>query len=73
MDELLLHATMHEVSCTFLELVTFGTPSNRHQVPLNYSDPTGDDTFVAMVRKPATDLDDYRGPVLFNPGGVSLD
>lgn len=39
------------------------------QVPLDYSDPTGRQAAIALIRKPATAQEDYRGPVLFNPGG----
>ncbi|KAK1234091.1 hypothetical protein PQX77_002710 [Marasmius sp. AFHP31] len=44
----------------------------RLQVPLNYHEPEGDSAALALVRLAAnlaTDSSDYRGPVLFNPGG----
>ncbi|KAL0579553.1 hypothetical protein V5O48_002482 [Marasmius crinis-equi] len=44
----------------------------RLQVPLNYHDPEADSAAIALVRLPAnvsSDSPDYRGPVLFNPGG----
>ncbi|KAF8990425.1 TAP-like protein-domain-containing protein [Cyathus striatus] len=40
--------------------------------PLNYSEPQGDIAIIALIRKPAgvpPNSEDYRGPVLFNPGG----
>ena len=45
---------------------------NVPQVPLDYSDPDGQQAAIALVRKPAlipqrSHL--YRGPILFNPGG----
>jgi pimeloyl-ACP methyl ester carboxylesterase len=39
------------------------------QVPLDYSDPDGRDAAIALIRKPATTKEGYRGPILFNPGG----
>jgi len=42
------------------------------QVPLNYSDPDGQDAVIAVIRKPAIIPPNswlYRGPVIFNPGG----
>ncbi|KIM42722.1 hypothetical protein M413DRAFT_444393 [Hebeloma cylindrosporum] len=41
-------------------------------VPLNYTDPQGQEATIALIRKPAIISPDskfYRGPVLFNPGG----
>ncbi|KAF9475278.1 hypothetical protein BDN70DRAFT_883911 [Pholiota conissans] len=41
-------------------------------VPANYSDPSGPSFNLALIRKRAAvspDSKDYRGPVLFNPGG----
>ncbi|KAF8994597.1 TAP-like protein-domain-containing protein [Cyathus striatus] len=41
-------------------------------VPLNHYEPEGDIAVIALVRKPADtppDSEDYRGPVLLNPGG----
>ncbi|KAF8816536.1 hypothetical protein BYT27DRAFT_7077196 [Phlegmacium glaucopus] len=41
-------------------------------VPLNYSDPEGEEAVIAVIRKPSTlpeTSSNYRGPVLFNPGG----
>ncbi|PPQ82828.1 hypothetical protein CVT25_009203 [Psilocybe cyanescens] len=41
-------------------------------VPLNHSDPDGEEAVIALVRKPAAvpqDSELYRGPILFNPGG----
>lgn len=41
------------------------------KVPLDYSDPEGEQAAVAMLKVPASvssDSDLYRGPVLFNPG-----
>jgi len=41
-------------------------------VPLNYSDPDGQDAVIAVIRKPAIippNSGFYRGPVIFNPGG----
>lgn len=41
-------------------------------MPLNYSDPDGEKATIAMTRipspLPANSLQ-YRGPILFNPGG----
>ena len=42
------------------------------QVPLNYHEPEADSAAIALVRLAANvspDSSDYRGPVLFNPGG----
>lgn len=40
------------------------------QVPLNYSVPTGPSAIIALIRKKSTvATKDYRGPILFNPGG----
>ncbi|KAF4600417.1 hypothetical protein EYR38_005044 [Pleurotus pulmonarius] len=43
----------------------------RLQVPLNYSDPEGDTASIAVIRLPSplAGTDDYKGPILFNPGG----
>ncbi|PPQ95837.1 hypothetical protein CVT26_015967 [Gymnopilus dilepis] len=41
-------------------------------VPLNYSDPDGPEAAIALIRRPSylpEGSKDYRGPVLFNPGG----
>ncbi|KFY31230.1 hypothetical protein V493_01285 [Pseudogymnoascus sp. VKM F-4281 (FW-2241)] len=39
-------------------------------VPLDWLDPSDDArAIIAIIRLRATDLDDYRGPVFFNPGG----
>ncbi|KAK1221312.1 hypothetical protein PQX77_015884 [Marasmius sp. AFHP31] len=41
-------------------------------VPLDYNNPDGDKAAIAIVRLPAnvsTNSQDYRGPILFNPGG----
>ncbi|TEB34822.1 alpha/beta-hydrolase [Coprinellus micaceus] len=43
------------------------TPSP--QVPLDYSDPKGRKAAIALIRKPPTNKENYRGPVFFNPGG----
>ncbi|KAK1218209.1 hypothetical protein PQX77_019110 [Marasmius sp. AFHP31] len=44
----------------------------RLEVPLDYNNPESDKAAIAIVRLPAnvsTDSQDYRGPILFNPGG----
>ncbi|KAK1235215.1 hypothetical protein PQX77_001570 [Marasmius sp. AFHP31] len=44
----------------------------QYKVPLDYNNPDGDKAAIAIVRLPAnvsTDSQDYRGPILFNPGG----
>ncbi|KAK7032246.1 hypothetical protein VNI00_013204 [Paramarasmius palmivorus] len=44
----------------------------RLQVPLNYSNPDGESAAIALIRIKAnvsTDSTEYRGPILFNPGG----
>ncbi|KAJ8092780.1 hypothetical protein PM082_023608 [Marasmius tenuissimus] len=44
----------------------------RLEVPLDYNNPEGDKAAIAIVRLLAnvsTDSQDYRGPILFNPGG----
>ncbi|KAF7433702.1 hypothetical protein PC9H_005665 [Pleurotus ostreatus] len=43
----------------------------RLQVPLNYSDPDGGTASIAVIRfpSPLAGTDDYKGPILFNPGG----
>ena len=38
-------------------------------MPVDYSDPEGRKAAIALIRKPAANREDYRGPVLFNPGG----
>ena len=39
-------------------------------VPLDWLDPSDEArAIIAIIRLRATDLDDYRGPVFFNPGG----
>lgn len=37
---------------------------------MNWADPDGDDrrVILAILRIPATDLEDYKGPVFLNPG-----
>ncbi len=43
------------------------------QVPLNYSEPSGGSAAIAVIRIKSPLLisgsEDYRGPILFNPGG----
>ncbi|KAJ7597919.1 TAP-like protein-domain-containing protein [Mycena floridula] len=49
-----------------------GLQCTRLQVPLNYSEPTGSTAAIAVIRLPsklAPSDENYRGPVLFNPGG----
>ncbi|KAJ8092879.1 hypothetical protein PM082_023512 [Marasmius tenuissimus] len=49
-----------------------GFQCTRLEVPLDYHNPQRDSAAIALVRLPAnvsTDSQDYRGPVLFNPGG----
>ncbi|KAK7040311.1 hypothetical protein VNI00_009779 [Paramarasmius palmivorus] len=44
----------------------------RLQVPLDYSDPEGESAAIAITRLKANvsaDSPEYRGPILFNPGG----
>ncbi|KAJ7598664.1 hypothetical protein C8J56DRAFT_1000238 [Mycena floridula] len=44
----------------------------RLQVPLNHSDSAGDTAAIALIRVPSTlppTSPEYRGPILFNPGG----
>ncbi|KAF9029165.1 hypothetical protein BDZ89DRAFT_1038704 [Hymenopellis radicata] len=44
----------------------------RLKVPLNYSDPLGNSLVVAVVQYPSQyphNSTDYKGPILFNPGG----
>ncbi|KAK7451804.1 hypothetical protein VKT23_012483 [Stygiomarasmius scandens] len=44
----------------------------RFKVPLNYTEPDGRPAILALIRLKAAvapESDDYRGPVLFNPGG----
>ena len=39
---------------------------------MNYSDPQGAEAIIALIRKPSTlakSSPEYRGPILFNPGG----
>ena len=41
------------------------------KVPLDYSDPDGEQAAVALVRHPSVyppDHEKYKGPILFNPG-----
>ena len=42
------------------------------QLPLDYSFPHGRQAGVTLVRLPASDLDNYRGPILINPGETTL-
>ncbi|KDR73268.1 hypothetical protein GALMADRAFT_727774 [Galerina marginata CBS 339.88] len=44
----------------------------RLNAPLNYSDPNSGTVTLALIRIPSTlnETADYRGPVLFNPGGL---
>ncbi|KAF8959383.1 TAP-like protein-domain-containing protein [Flammula alnicola] len=49
-----------------------GRQCARLLVPLNYSEPDGQQAGIALIRKPAVvprKSEFYRGPVLFNPGG----
>ncbi|KAL0580846.1 hypothetical protein V5O48_001138 [Marasmius crinis-equi] len=49
-----------------------GFQCGRLQVPLDYNDPKGEAAAIALIRLRAnvsTDSEEYRGPVLFNPGG----
>ncbi|KAL0580847.1 hypothetical protein V5O48_001139 [Marasmius crinis-equi] len=49
-----------------------GFQCGRLQVPLDYNDPEGESAAIALIRLRAnvsTDSEEYRGPVLFNPGG----
>ncbi|KAF8959384.1 Alpha/Beta hydrolase protein [Flammula alnicola] len=49
-----------------------GRQCARLLVPLNYSEPDGQQASIALIRKPAVvprKSEFYRGPVLFNPGG----
>ncbi|KAK1218207.1 hypothetical protein PQX77_019108, partial [Marasmius sp. AFHP31] len=44
----------------------------RYKVPLDYNNPDGNKAAIAIIRLPAnvsSDSQDYRGPILFNPGG----
>ncbi|KAK1226312.1 hypothetical protein PQX77_010715 [Marasmius sp. AFHP31] len=44
----------------------------RLEVPLDYNNPDGNKAAIAIIRLPAnvsSDSQDYRGPILFNPGG----
>ena len=41
------------------------------QVPLDYKNPTGEKAAIAMIRvkaKISPRSEEYRGPILFNPG-----
>lgn len=47
-----------------------GFQCSRLDVPIDWIDPTEDDRVVlAVIRLPAVNREDYRGPVIFNPGG----
>ncbi|KAJ7259819.1 Alpha/Beta hydrolase protein [Mycena rebaudengoi] len=47
-----------------------GFQCSRLQVPLDYSAPTGGSAYIAVVRLPSkSPRTEYRGPLLFNPGG----
>ncbi|KDR74350.1 hypothetical protein GALMADRAFT_141400 [Galerina marginata CBS 339.88] len=49
-----------------------GRQCARLTVPLNHSNPEGDDAVIALVRVPSAfskDPQRYRGPILINPGG----
>ncbi|KAL0061641.1 hypothetical protein AAF712_011559 [Marasmius tenuissimus] len=56
----------------WVECYSGGFQCTRLQVPLNYSEPDGKSAAIALVRLPANvseDSAEYRGPILFNPGG----
>ncbi len=42
------------------------------EVPLDYTDPTGDTIDLALVRRPATDESQRIGSLLVNPGGPGI-
>lgn len=43
------------------------------QVPLDWQNPTQDArAILAIIKLPATDMEDYRGPMFFNPGKVFI-
>ncbi|KAK7040317.1 hypothetical protein VNI00_009785 [Paramarasmius palmivorus] len=47
----------------------------RFQVPLDYSDPERDSAAIALIRMKAnvsSNSPEYRGPILFNPGGPGV-
>ncbi|KAJ7328237.1 TAP-like protein-domain-containing protein [Mycena albidolilacea] len=47
-----------------------GFQCSRLQVPLDYSEPNSGSASIAIVRLPSTaPRTEYRGPILFNPGG----
>ncbi|KAK1235841.1 hypothetical protein PQX77_000931 [Marasmius sp. AFHP31] len=56
----------------WVECYPGGFQCTRFQVPLNYSEPDGESAAIALIRLPANvsaDSPEYRGPILFNPGG----
>ncbi|KAL0569611.1 hypothetical protein V5O48_012351 [Marasmius crinis-equi] len=57
---------------TWVGCYTGGFECCRLEVPLNYNEPEGKSAAIALIRLRAnlsTDNPEYRGPVLFNPGG----
>jgi pimeloyl-ACP methyl ester carboxylesterase len=49
----------------------------QYKVPLDYSEPDGESAVIALIRIPSPFISsgssDYRGPVIFNPGGPGGD
>ncbi|KAI5119054.1 hypothetical protein M0805_005920 [Coniferiporia weirii] len=69
----LFNWTAHIPSKTLNWTECYGTfQCARLTVPLDYSDPSGEEAAVALVKsasKYPPDHESYRGPILFNPGG----
>ncbi|KAK1230733.1 hypothetical protein PQX77_006183 [Marasmius sp. AFHP31] len=56
----------------WIECYPGGFQCTRLQLPLNYSNPEGGSADIALIRLRAnvsTDSEEYRGPMIFNPGG----
>ncbi|KAH6693710.1 Alpha/Beta hydrolase protein [Plectosphaerella plurivora] len=43
----------------------------RLEVPMDYDNPDGAKVILAVLRQKATDMENYKGPVIFNSGGPS--
>ncbi|GJJ06210.1 hypothetical protein Clacol_000399 [Clathrus columnatus] len=41
----------------------------RLELPMDHLQPSGETVAIALVRVPASNKEDYRGPILLNPGG----
>lgn len=72
MAGLLSQSPMRPFDCKRPHIPLKADHKRDNQVPLNHSEPEGQEAAIALIRKPAlipsTSIF-YRGPILFNPGG----